>query len=234
MNKIDYGIDAAPFMRSAFAISGVLALIGMMLEKLDYAGWAIPFFVIGFVPLLLGTIMFFYGKYGKFKMRDYIISKINWRGDERVLDIGSGLGLLLNEVAKHLTAGKAIGIDIWSEKDLSNNSLANAWRNAELEGMKNKIEILTEDARKLNFADNSFDVIVSMLCIHNIEEAGGIEAACFEIARVLKTNGTAIIADYVPTHDYAKAFVKAGLTIKSSKSYFGIALGPMWMVEATK
>lgn len=73
-----------------------------------------------------------------------------------------------------------------------------------------------------------------MLCIHNIEDKTDQEKACFEIARVLKPNGTALIGDYIPTTEYAKAFAKAGLTVKSSKPYFTTAYALMWIVEATK
>ncbi len=234
MQKINYGIDAAPFMRTAFMIGSVLLPIGLFLQIAYHSLFAIPFLIAGFIPLFLGTVMYFYGKNGKFLMRDYVLSLVNWRGDEQVLDIGSGLGLMLNGAAKKLTTGKAIGIDVWVVKDLSDNSLENALRNAELEGVRDKIEIRTEDAQKLNFSDNQFDVILSMLCLHNIEEDGGIEKACFEIARVLKPNGVALIGDYLPTHAYAKFFKKAGLTVKYSKPFFSIAYSPMWLVEVVK
>jgi hypothetical protein len=60
------------------------------------------------------------------------------------------------------------------------------------------------------------------------------EKSCFEIARVLKANGTALICDYIPATEYAKAFAKAGLKVKSSKLYFTTADALMLIVEATK
>ena len=172
--------------------------------------------------------MFAYGLKGKYRTRDLILSKINWKGDEQVLDIGTGQGLLMNGAAKYLTTGKSIGIDIWSNKDLSDNSITKTLENAALEGVKDKLEIKNEDARSMSFADNSFDVVLSLLCIHNIEPKADQEKACFEIARVLKPNGIAIIGDY------ATAFAKAGLKVKRSKPYFTTALALMWIVEATK
>ena len=126
----------------------------------------------------------------------------------------------MNGATKYLTTGKSIGIDICSGKDLSDNSITKTFANAELEGVKNKIEIKNEDVRSLTFADDSFDVILSLLCIHDIESKIGQEKACLEIARVLKPNGT---AKYVPTTAYAKAFAKAGLKVKSLKTYFTTA-----------
>jgi len=63
-----------------------------------------------------------------------------------VLDIGTGQGLLMNGSAKYLTTGKSIGIDIWSSKDLSNNTRQKALENAVLEGVIDKIEIINQDA----------------------------------------------------------------------------------------
>ncbi len=140
----------------------------------------------------------------------------------------------MNGAATKLATGKSIGIDIWRAEDLSNNSESTALNNADLENVRNKIEILTQDARKLSFADNSFDVILSQFCIHNIENKFEQEKACFEIARVLKPNGTALIGDYIPTHTYAKYFEKAGLKVISSKNYLTTACSLTWIVEATK
>lgn len=225
-------------MRNLLIFGILIPIIGFFIptffdnDFIKYGSYFIIF--IGLILLILGTSMYFYGIKGKFLMRDYLLSKIAWKGNENVLDIGSGTGLLLNGAAKFLTTGRAIGIDIWREEDLSDNSMANALKNAELEGVSNKIEIRTEDARNLNFPDNSFDVVLSMFCIHNIDDKTEQEKACFEIARVLKPNRTALIGEWIPTHDYAKYFEKAGLKVKSSKNYISTAYSLMWMVEATK
>jgi arsenite methyltransferase len=238
MNKINYGFDAPAIMRNLI-IFGIIVLL---------IGFAIPYFtdntilnnvrflvvLIGIVLLILGSSMYFYGIKGKFLMRDFMLNKIAWKGNENVLDVGAGTGLLMNGAAKFLTTGKSIGIDIWRAEDLSDNTIENALKNAELEKVSDRVEIKTEDARRLNFQDNSFDVVVSMFCIHNIDDKAEQEKACFEIARVLKINGIALIGDYIPTHDYAKYFEKAGLKVISSKNYISTAYTLMWMVEATK
>lgn len=238
MNKVNYGFDAPGIMRNLL-ISGSLAIITAIAIPLfsentilKYSSYFI--LVIGFILFLLGISMFAYGIKGKYNIRDVMLSKIKWTGKENVLDIGTGQGLLMNGAAKHLTTGKSTGIDIWRNEDLSNNSIAKTLQNAELEGVKDKVEIKSEDARNLNFADNSFHVVLSLFCIHNIEDKAEQEKACFEIARVLKPKGTALIGDYIPTKAYAKAFAKAGLTVKSSKPYFATAYGLTWIVEVVK
>ena len=42
---------------------------------------------------------------------------IRWRGDEQVLDVGTGRGLMLIGTAQDVPAGLAIGIDIWSSTE---------------------------------------------------------------------------------------------------------------------
>ncbi len=238
MSKVNYGIDAPGIMRNLIVFGALTIVAGFVIPMLSdntilkYISYLI--ILVGAVFFILGISMVVYGVKGKHKTRDLMLSKIKWTGNENVLDVGTGQGLLMNGAAKNLTTGKSIGIDIWSSKDLSNNSISKTLANAELEGVKDKIEIKNDDARSLSFADNSFDVVLSLLCIHNIEPKADQEKACFEIARVLKPNGTVLIGEYFPTTEYAKAFTKAGLKVKSSKPYFTETYSLMWIVEANK
>ena len=238
MNKVNYGFDAPAIMKNLILVGIVILITSFSATHfiqntvLNYIIYLIT--LVGAILFILGFSMYFYGIKGKFLMRDFMLTKIDWKGNEYVLDIGAGTGLLMNGVAKFLTTGKSIGIDIWRAEDLSGNTIENAYRNAELENVKDKIEIRTEDARQLSFEENTFDVVVSMFCIHNIDNIKEQEKACFEIARVLKQNGTVLIGDYIPTHQYAKYFQKAGLKVISSKNYISTAYTLMWMVEAKK
>ena len=62
--------------------------------------------LIGSAFFILGIAMFAYGLKGKYRTRNLMLSKIKWTGNENVLDIGTGQGLLMNGAAKHLTTGK--------------------------------------------------------------------------------------------------------------------------------
>ena len=231
--KPEYGFDAPGIIGAFIFAGGLLFFLGSLLwSRVAFVGLLL--FLTGMICFLFSTAMIAYGLRGKFRMRDLMLSKINWQGHENVLDVGTGRGLLMIGAAKHLTTGSATGIDIWRTADLSGNTVENALHNAELEGVKDKITLKNEDVRKMNFPDDSFDIVLSLLCIHNIENKQEQAAACHEIARVLKPGGTALIADYVPTHDYAKVFLQAGLEVESSKSFILTAYGLMWMVTATK
>jgi ubiquinone/menaquinone biosynthesis C-methylase UbiE len=181
-----------------------------------------------------GALMLVYSVFGKFGHRDRMLGMVNWHGDERVLDVGTGAGLLLIGAAKKLTTGKATGVDVWSKVDLSGNDMPRTLRNAELEGVKEKVEVLDGDATNMKFADNTFDVVVSNLCLHNIPTRAGRDKACREIARVLKPGGVTVIADFIRTHQYQAEFEKAGLKISSATGLSWSTFPPLRVIRATK
>lgn len=135
--------------------------------------------------------------------------------------------------AKRLTTGKSIGIDIWSAKDLSGNRPENALRNAEFEGVADKIEIRSEDATKMTFPDATFDVALSNVCIHNIPTREGRDTSCREIVRVLKPGGVALISDFIHLGQYAAAFRQAGAKAERA-GWFLDTFPPMGILRVTK
>ena len=80
----------------------------------------------------------------------------------------TGRGAVLTAVARRLTSGRAVGIDIWRAVDQAGNAKAVTERNVALEGVADRVEIETGDMRGLRFPDASFDLVVSSLAIHNI------------------------------------------------------------------
>ena len=94
-----------------------------------------------------------------------------------------------------MTTGKAIGVDIWSEEDLSENSLAAARENAQAAGVAARVEIKTADVRKLPLPDASVDVVVSSLALHCLDDREEQVAALREFDRVLKPGGRLAIVD---------------------------------------
>ena len=238
-DRIDYGFDAPGVMIGIglTAVATVLLAIGVGAianRNVIFKALAITAGLVSCVFGFLFSCMLAYGKVGKTRERDRMISLVDWRGDEHVLDIGTGSGLLLIAAAKKLDTGRAVGIDVWRAEDLTDNNLERLMANASLEGVADKIQVLTQDARKLSFPDESFDVVLSTFCIHNIEPKDQQIEACKEIARVLRPGGRAVIADYIPTHTYAESFRQAGLTVHFSKPDCLRALGPMWVVLAEK
>lgn len=117
MNKVNYGFDAPAIMKNLILVGLVILITGFSATHfiqntvLNYIIYLIT--LVGAILFILGFSMYFYGIKGKFLMRDFMLTKIDWKGNEYVLDIGAGTGLLMNGVAKFLTTGKSIGIDIW-------------------------------------------------------------------------------------------------------------------------
>jgi hypothetical protein len=61
-----------------------------------------------------------------------------------------------------------------------------------------------------------------MFCIHNIDDKKSRKKLVSKLHDVLKQNGTALIGDYIPTHQYAKYFEKNGTKVISSKLYLNL------------
>jgi arsenite methyltransferase len=235
--KPDYGIDAPGVIRNLLVIGGALFIssffisvirIGFVIIELKEAARS-----SGLSCMVGGILMLLYAKWGKFLHRDRMLKMVSWRGDEQVLDVGTGRGLLLVGAARLLKSGRAVGIDVWSTKDLSGNSLERTQANIEVEGVKDRVELKSDDARKLSFPDASFDVVLSNLCIHNIPDAEGRAQACREIARVLKPGGMALISDFIKTGFYQKIFVESGLKVTRTGMNL-LSFPPLRVVKAEK
>jgi arsenite methyltransferase len=223
--KADYGIDAPTVIRNFYILGALLMIAGWYLPPFAVAGLTISFvgsalFWWGVSWIGVSSLMILYAKRGKFGHRECMLKMIDWKGNETVLDIGTGRGLLMIGAAKKLTTGKSFGIDIWNAEDLSGNGIENTKKNVAAEGVTDKVEIKSEDVRNMSFGDATFDVILSNLCIHNLYKVDEREAACREIARVLKPGGIALISDFRHTQQYAESLAKQGLTTK--------CLGPFW------
>ncbi len=213
----NYGIDAPHVVRNLFIVAGlgVISLItrlcGLWSKQDDIAVIALPLITGGLSCGAMGLWMLYDSKIGKKREREQFLDMIRWRGDERVLDVGCGLGLFLIGAAKRLTTGRAVGIDKWQLEDLSGNYAAGTLENATIEGVVDKVEVHTGDARKLPFDDASFDVVLSSMALHNIYDANERKTAVREIARVLKHGGRLLIVDVRHTREYAATLREAGV-----------------------
>jgi arsenite methyltransferase len=218
-NKPDYGVDAPNVLRNLFLIGTACLLFGIFGPRKIHLGQVdfLPrpmLFGTGSLLLLEALLFLFYVKVGKYHHRDRMLSLHKWRGDEQVLDVGCGRGLLLAAAAKLLSGGgKATGIDIWSNVDMGGNSEAATLHNLELEGISDRCTLLGVPAQEMPFPDGSFDLILSNLCLHNIYDRETRRRALEQIVRVLKPGGQAILSDYKLTGEYAAQLQTAGLLV---------------------
>jgi arsenite methyltransferase len=214
--KGDYGIDGAFHTLSARAQG-----IGVAVESGALLLWAGISFARGrrVAAALAGTaglgmiasaaVYMHATRVGKFDVWEEILDELRLQGDETLLDMGCGRGAVLLAAAKRLPRGRAIGIDLW-RADQTDNSPSATMANAELENVADRVEIRTADMTALPFAEESFDVVVSSLAIHNIPSRDGRRLALLEAVRVLRPGGRLAIADLWETRQHAQQLSELG------------------------
>ena len=117
-----------------------------------------------------------------------------------ILDVGCGKGFMLFDMLQLIPGVKVAGVDI----------SAYAVENA-LEEVGNHIQVA--DARELPFEDKSFDFVISINTIHNLERSDLI-IALKEIERVAK-KGSFITVDAFRTEEERFAMEAWNLTAKT-------------------
>ncbi len=216
----DYGLDGPGLVRAMFVlgIAGTFANLFLARSPVGrHAGSALDVAcavqVFGILCLVVAALMFASSYFGKFRARDRLLARLQLRGDETVLDVGCGHGLLLIAAAKLLPGGRAAGIDLWSQADQSNNSRDATLKNAALEKVADRVSVHDGDMRKLPFADRSFDAAVAHFAIHNVRSGQGRREAVREIVRTLKPGGQVAISDVHPFVGlYADEMRKSGMS----------------------
>jgi SAM-dependent methyltransferase len=215
----DYGIDA-PGLARFFVISGLISvgIAGVTCFWMS-SPWAwVLAAAFGLAALYLsgmGWLMLYWSKVVKLQTRETLLDHIAWRGDERVLDLGCGRGLMVVGAARRLNSGRAIGTDIWRSVDQSSNTADGALENARLEGVADRVAIQTADMRRLPFEDGSFDVVLSHWAVHNLESEADRTTAIAEMTRVLRSGGALILADIEHRVAYARELASHGLTTET-------------------
>lgn len=104
----------------------------------------------------------------------------------RVLDVGTGPGRIAIRIAK---LNPALSIDAI---DLSDSMLSLAERNAREQGVGDRIHFSRGDAKRIPFADGTFDLVVCHNMLHQLPEPLGTVK---EIVRVTKPAGAILIRD---------------------------------------
>jgi ubiquinone/menaquinone biosynthesis C-methylase UbiE len=122
------------------------------------------------------------------ELRQRTMTLAHLQPGEAVLDVGCGTGSLAIEVERHVgSAGRVVGVDPSSEQIARARAKA-ARRNVPVEFQVGVIE-------QLAFPDQTFDVVLSTLMMHHLP-ASLKRQGLVEIARVLKSGGRLIIADF--------------------------------------
>jgi arsenite methyltransferase len=211
-----YGVDAPKLLRNFLLVGvGLLSLSTILdaaLPASDWVRWVSGFLrVPALYALGMCILMLWESLVVKVRNCEAILDLTAWRGDEQVLDVGCGRGLMLVGAAQRLTTGRAVGIDLWLERDQSSNTAGAPLDNARIEGVLDKVEVRTADMRRLPFSDGSFDVVTSHWAVHNVESPADRLQALSEMVRVLRPGGCILLSDIEHRQEYLAALESLGL-----------------------
>jgi SAM-dependent methyltransferase len=207
----DYGIDSPAIVAAQFAV-GVLTLVLAIAKPRIFGLHVRPLEIVIGIYFLQGAVsMVVYSRSGKLKLREQLLDMLEWRGDERVLDVGCGKGLLLVAAARRAISGSAVGVDLWLPHAMTGNSPEAALLNAELEGVSDRVTLRKGDVRQLPCDSETFDVAVSNFVLHELNTSDDREAMLREMTRVLKPGGRLALIDFIFTRECAEVLRRLGL-----------------------
>jgi len=157
------GVDA-PLVPIVFLLVGIVGMV-MAVTSGEWTNYLFPIVLFLFAGMYLYTSL-----WGKYKLIKRVVGEMQLDGHERVLDLGTGHGAFLLEIARQLRVpGKVTGLDIWNRGDQSGNAVEETQRNIDQAGVHDVSELVTGNMTQLPFADNCFDYVVASLAIHNVK-----------------------------------------------------------------
>lgn len=155
-----------------------------------------------------------------------------------VLDIGCGDASLLAALLERHPALTATGIDFWG----TNWDYAQGICEARLAQLGRRATFRRMDAAKLAFPDASFDVVVSVMCFHEVHAPHGTALsgpllALGEALRVLRPGGRFVLIDrFADGGDYEAAGLAAvlGATAELRREPLVATLGVPWPLNTRR
>lgn len=220
----DFGLDAPPIVYG-YAALGIAGIVLLVLASFSVGpsvllGWGVWALVLG---LGVAGLMVYSSKAGKLRVRERLLDQLRLHGDEDVLDLGCGSGLMLLGAATRTPTGTGTGIDLWRARDQAGSSRGQCLTNAAYLGVEDRVTLVDGDMTRLPFPDHSFDVVLACLAIHNLHPTSRREDAVRQATRVLRPGGQLAIVDIAGTKAYLSALTQAGMREpRRSRYLFGI------------
>jgi SAM-dependent methyltransferase len=116
-----------------------------------------------------------------------------WDGKGKVLDIGCGNGPLTIQITKRYPQAEAIGIDYWGKAWEYSKGVCD--RNAEIEGVAERVAFERASAASLPFDEGAFDVVVSSLVFHEVRDVRDKRGLIKEALRAVRKGGWFVFQD---------------------------------------
>jgi ubiquinone/menaquinone biosynthesis C-methylase UbiE len=111
---------------------------------------------------------------------------------QTVLDVGTGTAQIPIELCRREASARVIAID------MAEHMLKVGQQNVERAGLTRRIELRIVDAKRMPFADASYDVVMSNSIVHHIPEP---IAVFKEMVRVVKPGGALFVRDLLRPND---------------------------------
>lgn len=201
------GIDA-PLVPILFIVVGIIGCIPACNSHNLFN------FIFPIIMFILAITFVYTSLYGKYKIIHHVVESLNISSDSKVLDLGTGHGAVLLEVAYKLKKpGEVIGIDIWQSADQSSNSQAATLQNIKQAQVGEVAKVKTADMTELPFNDNEFDYVFASLAIHNIKPKSRRKLAINEALRVLKHGGKLVIMDMEHIGEFKRLLSQYGCRV---------------------
>ncbi len=212
-----FGIDA-PRVIILLCGLGLLALFGAALlatllhpQAPLWRDLGVLYLLVTSCTLLIPSILMLYSSViGKGRLAKELAAALHIPSHAHLLDVGCGSGLFLIELAKRFETAHLFGIDSWKRGDLSGNHAMRAMENAASAGVAAQIEVHTADMRSIPFPDQTFDLVLSCLAIHNVKGREERGQALLEMARVVKPGGKILLIDFRYGAEYRAFFTDLG------------------------
>lgn len=183
---------------------------------------------------LCGFLQFAGSRWGKAVLARALLRRLDLRGDERMLDVGCGSGVMLVTAAALLPWGRGVGVDRWLPRHQRGSDPETCRHNAVSLGVADRVRVVTGDMTDLPFPSESFDLVVASLSIQTLRLRPLRRAALAEAVRVLRPGGTLLILDFTYTSQYATDAGDAGLRdVRRSRPY-GLVFPPVRTVTGVK
>ena len=179
------------------ALSGLcLAATALALLSPWFLLFLIPFALFGYIALILALTVYRFSPRGndlQRRIHDLIVTKADLPPASRSLDVGCGSGSLVVKLAKASADGTVTGVDSWGRDWEYSKSLCED--NARIEGVSTRTTFLEQSGAALQFADGSFDAVVSCLTFHEIGDVPRKSDGVVEALRVLRPGGRFVFLD---------------------------------------
>ena len=174
------------------SILGVLAVIAqIVLGKpviTAVAGVLCALTLIMAVYMLICHETFAFGKGNMMAgVHEHLVEHLDWNGEGRLLDIGCGAAALTVRCAKAFPKAQITAMDYWGVE--WNYAREQCERNAQIEGVADRITFQKGDAAKLDFPDETFNAAVSNFVFHEVRTAKDKRDVVKEALRVVKKGG---------------------------------------------